>query len=225
MVDSFHIRKYKPLGNSCLLNIFHDLILLSNINKMKKAVLVIFDRFTDVDLFLPWDILNRVKYRDKEFEVKIVGTKASHVSICGLEIFTHDDISACKDADLVFFVSGIETRNLMKDQSFLKQFRLDPSRQLICSMCSGALLIAALGHLKGLTATTYPTVFETLRGFDVNVLEDKHLVIHGNIATAAGCLAAVDLVGWAIERLYNEKVKEEVIGSILPVGQGQACIY
>ena len=92
-------------------------------------------------------------------------------------------------------------------------------------MCSGALIIAALGHLKGLSATTYPTVFEMLRSYGVDVLEDKHLVIHGNIATAAGCLAAVDLIGWAIEKLYNEKIREDVIASVLPIGQGQVCLY
>jgi transcriptional regulator GlxA family with amidase domain len=53
-------------------------------------------------------------------------------------------------------------------------------------MCSGALIIAALGHLKGLSAITYPTVYELLRSFDVEVLEDNHLVTHGNIGTAAG---------------------------------------
>jgi transcriptional regulator GlxA family with amidase domain len=92
-------------------------------------------------------------------------------------------------------------------------------------MCSGALIIAALGHLTGLSATTYPTAFEALKSYGVDVLEDKHLVTHGNIGTAAGCLAAVDLVGWAIEKLYDNKVREDIIASVLPIGQGQVCIY
>jgi len=192
---------------------------------MKKAVLVTFDRFTDIDLFLAWDLLNRVKYRDKEFEVKIVGTKASHKSIRGLDIDTHGPIEEANSADLVFFVSGVETRNLIHDKEWLSRFHLNPEKQIICSMCSGALLIAALGHLKGISAVTYPTVFETLKGFGVDVIEDHHLVTHGNIGTAAGCLAAVDLVGWAIEKLYDEKMKEDVIASVLPVGQGQVCLY
>jgi transcriptional regulator GlxA family with amidase domain len=192
---------------------------------MKKAVLVAFDNFTDIDIFLAWDLLNRVKYRDKDFQVKIVGTKASHNSVRGLDVATHGLIEECNDADLVFFGSGIETRNLIKNTSYLERFKLNPEKQIICSMCSGALIIAALGFLKGLSAITYPTVFELLRRYDVEVLEDHHLVTHGNIGTAAGCLAAVDLIGWAIERLYNEKIREDVIASVLPVGQGQACIY
>jgi transcriptional regulator GlxA family with amidase domain len=195
------------------------------IHDMKKAVIVAFDQFTDIDIFLAWDLLNRVRFRDKEFQVKIVGTKTSHKSICGIDLATHGYVEECNDADLVFFGSGSSTRSLIKDKEYLERFNLNPDRQIICSMCSGALLIAALGHLKGLSAITYPTVYELLRSFDVEVLEDKHLVTHGNIGTAAGCLAAVDLIGWAIEKLYDEKVREDVIASVLPVGQGQACIY
>ena len=192
---------------------------------MKKAVIVTFDKFTDIDIFLAWDLLNRVKKRDNEFVVKIIGTEPSHKSSCGLDLATHGFIEEANDADLVFFGSGLGVRNVIKDSSYLDRFHLDPEKQIICSMCSGALIIAALGHLKGLSATTYPTVFEMLRSYGVDVLEDKHLVIHGNIATAAGCLAAVDLIGWAIEKLYNEKIREDVIASVLPIGQGQVCLY
>jgi transcriptional regulator GlxA family with amidase domain len=192
---------------------------------MKKAAIVAFDNFTDIDIFLAWDLLNRVKHRDKDFRVKIVGIEASHRSVRGLDVATHGLIEECNDADLVFFGSGVETRNLIRNESYLKRFKLNPDKQIICSMCSGALIIAALGHLKGLSATTYPTTFELLRSYGVEVIEDHHLVTNGNIGTAAGCLAAVDLIGWAIEKMYNEQVKQDVIASVLPIGQGQACIY
>lgn len=192
---------------------------------MKKAVIVTFDKFTDIDIFLAWDLLNRVKFRDSKFEVKIVGTGSYHTSVTGLDLSTQGSIEECNDADLVFFGSGPGTRSLIKDSAYLDRFRLDPTKQVICSMCSGALVIAALGLLDGLSATTYPTAVEDLEKYGVVVLKDKHMVTQGNLGTAAGCLAAVDLMGWAIERLYDSKVKEAVIASVLPVGQGQECIY
>ncbi|HTN16490.1 MAG TPA: DJ-1/PfpI family protein [Chitinophagaceae bacterium] len=192
---------------------------------MKTAVLVAFDQFTDIDIFLAWDLLNRIRLRDKTFHVKIVGTAASHRSVCGIDLPMQGNIEDCNDADLVFFGSGPGTRSLIKDEAYLNRYRLDPKRQIICSMCSGALIIAALGHLQGLSATTYPTAAEQLKSYGVTVHEDKHLVCHGNIGTAAGCLAAVDLVAWAIEKLYDARMREEVIASVLPVGQGQVCIY
>jgi transcriptional regulator GlxA family with amidase domain len=190
-----------------------------------KAVIVAFDRFTDVDVFLPWDLLNRVRFRDKDFSVRIVGPSTTHRSVCGLELPMHADLEECNFADLVYFSSGPGTREFIKNDALLKRFRLDPNNQIICSMCSGALILAALGILKGISATTYPTAVEELRGFGIEVETAKHRVTHGNIGTAAGCLAAVDLMGWAIEKMYDPKVRQDVIASVLPVGQGQACIY
>jgi len=190
-----------------------------------KAVIVAFDRFTDVDVFLPWDLLNRVRFRDKDFSVRIVGPSTTHRSVCGLELPMHADLEECNFADLVYFSSGPGTREFIKSDALLKRFRLDPDNQIICSMCSGALILAALGILEGISATTYPTAVEELRSFGIEVETAKHLVTHGNIGTAAGCLAAVDLMGWAIEKMYDPKVRQDVIASVLPVGQGQACIY
>jgi transcriptional regulator GlxA family with amidase domain len=86
-------------------------------------------------------------------------------------------------------------------------------------MCSGALILGGLGVLNGLTATTYPTAFNELKELGISVVEDSHLVTHNNIGTAAGCLAAVDLISWAIKKLYNENTSEYIVNSVRPVGQ------
>src|SRR5262245_10866827 len=120
-----------------------------------KTSIVIFDQFTDIDLFLMWDLLNRVRLLD--WEVRIVGEKSHHTSTTGLITATHDSIEAANQSDVVLFVSGLGTRTLMRNEAWLSRFNLDPERQMIASVCSGALLLAALGLLKGKTATTYPT--------------------------------------------------------------------
>lgn len=192
---------------------------------MKTAVIVAFDNFTDIDVFLAWDFLNRVKLINKDFQVKIIGTQRSHQSVNGIDLKMNGSIEDCNNADIVFFSSGPGARQVIKDVNYLQRFKLNPEKQLICSMCSGALIIAALGHLKNLSATTYPTAFEALKKYDVNVIENTHLVIQGNIATAAGCLAAVDLIGWVIKKTFNTETSEKVIAYVLPIGQGQKCMY
>ncbi len=191
---------------------------------MKTVAIVAFDNFTDVDVFLPWDLFNRARRIQKDWQIKIVGTKHRHTSVAGLGVDTHGSIAECKTADIVFFASGPGTRKLMRDQEFLSLFDLDPEKQIICSMCSGSLILAGLGLLDNITATTYPSVVEELRSFGVEV-EEKSLVTHGNIGTAAGCLAAIELVGWALERASGSELKDEVINSVLPVGKGLECIY
>lgn len=191
---------------------------------MKTITIVAFDNFTDIDVYLAWDLFNRLKMKVKDVEVKIVGTSKTHISSTSLPLHVHGTIEECATADIVFFASGAGTRKLIKDSEYLDRFNIDPERQIICSMCSGSLILAALGILKGITATTYPTVIDQLRSFGVE-FEEKDLVIHGNIATAAGCLAAIDLVGWIIEKKWNKEVSDEVLASVRPVGKGLECIY
>lgn len=56
-------------------------------------------------------------------------------------------------------------------------------------------------------------------------VEDEPLVAHGNIATAAGCIAAIDLAAWIINKTHGQEISKKVFASVQPVGQGLACIY
>jgi transcriptional regulator GlxA family with amidase domain len=182
-----------------------------------RISIVIFDEFTDIDLFLMWDLLNRVRVPD--WEVRIVGDKSHHISTTGLTTATHGSIEEANQSDVVLFVSGLGTRTKMRDELWLSRFNLNPEKQMIASVCSGALLLAALGLLSGNTATTYPTTKQELEGFGVTV-EEAPFIDHGNIATSGGCLAAQYVVGWVIERKADKAWKELVLKSIQPVGEG-----
>lgn len=182
-----------------------------------KIAIVIFDKFTDLDLFLMWDLLNRV--RTKNWSVKILGENESHVSATGISIQTQGRIEEANESDAVLFVSGQGTREKKRDENWLQRFRLNPEKQLIGSICSGSLILAALGLLEGKTATTYPTSKTALESFGVEVAE-KPFVVNGNVATAGGCLAQQYLIGWVIENLADAEWKNLVLKSIQPVGEG-----
>lgn len=70
---------------------------------MKYIAIVIFDDFTDLDLFLLWDILGRNK---ADFNVKILGIKPFHKSTHGLDIATQAHIKEANQSDIVLFSSG-----------------------------------------------------------------------------------------------------------------------
>jgi len=184
---------------------------------MSKIAIVIFDKFTDIDLFLMWDLLNRV--RVDGWEVRILGEKEVHLSATNIEIKTHGGIEEANDADAVLFVSGQGTRDRIADENWLAKFKLNPERQFVGSICSGSLILARLGLLEGKTATTYPTSKAVLESFGVEVVE-KPFVAHGNVATAGGCLAQQYLIGWVIENLADADWKNLVLKSIQPVGEG-----
>lgn len=182
-----------------------------------KISIVVFDDFTDIDVFFLWDLLNRVTVED--WQVRLLGEASHHTSRSNLTIPMHGYIEEANQSDVVLFTSGPGARQKFKDEKFLSAFRLDPERQLIGSMCSGALILAALGLLEDKRATTYPTTKKALESFGVEVIE-KPFVLEGNVATAAGCLAAQQLAGWVIEQGAGAEMRDAVLKSVMPVGEG-----
>jgi transcriptional regulator GlxA family with amidase domain len=184
-----------------------------------KIVLVAYEGFTDIDVYLPWDLLNRVRRPD--WTVRIVADRSVVRSQTGLPLQVHGGLDEVSSADAVLFTSGGSARALCRDAAWLSALQLDPQRQLIGSMCSGSLLLAAKGLLNGVTATTYPTSRRLLESFGVTVVEEA-FVQHGRVATAAGCLAARRLAGWVIESLLDARTRDLVLRSVQPVGEGLA---
>ena len=181
-----------------------------------KISIVTFDDFTDLDLFILWDLLKRVE--SPGWEVKILGEKESHISVTGIEIKVHGRLEEANDSDAVLFCSGNGTRRKVRDEAFLGAFRLDEGRQLIGAIDSGALLLGALGLLKGRRATSYPSaeIKKMLEGMGAEVVWDS-FVREGNVATAAQCLAGQHLVGWVVESLAGREQRDKVLRSAAPL--------
>lgn len=181
-----------------------------------RISLVTFDDFTDLDLFILWDLLKRVEGPD--WHVKILGEKESHVSATGIEIKTHGRLEEANESDAVLFCSGNGTRKKVRDESFLGAFRLDEGRQLIGAIDSGALLLGALGLLKGRKVTSYPSaeIKRMLEDAGAEVVWDS-FVREGNVATAAQCLSGQHLVGWVVETLAGVEQRERVLRSAAPL--------
>ena len=177
-----------------------------------KISIVTFDDFTDLDLFILWDLLNRVE--SPGWQVRLLGDKESHVSSTGIEIRMHGRLEEANESDAVLFCSGNGTRKKVRDEAFLGAFRLDEGRQLIGALDSGALLLGALGLLKGRRATSYPSseIKRMLEEAGAEVVWDA-FVREGNVATAAQCLAGQHLVGWVVETFAGAVERERVLRS------------
>ena len=190
---------------------------------MTTLAIIAFDGFTDLDVFLHWDLLSRPRLlapeRFGEWRVRLLGTASHHRSMAGLEIEMHGPIEEAREADAVLHASGQKTRKLAEDRGYLGRLALDPARQLVASQCSGALILAAGGLLDGKTATTYPSARAQLEGYGA-LAAAAPFVAHERIATAAGCLAGVELDRWLITKLAGSDMAAACIASASPIGQG-----
>jgi putative intracellular protease/amidase len=181
-----------------------------------KIGIVVFDDFTDIDVFLPWDLLNRVQRPD--WDVRLIGDAPQHRSRTGIVVPMHEGLDWAEACDAILFASGPGSRRKVHDEAYLRSFRLDPDKQLIGAICSGALILAALGLLTGKRATTHPSVRSLLAAYPVEIV-DAPFVRAGNVATAGGCLASQLLAGFIIETLLGPAERDAVLASIQPVGR------
>lgn len=100
----------------------------------------------------------------------------------------------------------------------MDELRFDPSRQLITSQCSGALVLARLGHLDDVPACTDNMTKPWVVEAGVRVV-DQPFVASGNIATAGGCLASYYLATWIIARGAARDEAATALSYVTPVGE------
>ena len=182
-----------------------------------RIAVVAYEGFTDIDLFLPFDFFHRVKVPygagyAGPWTVRLLADRPRLTSYSGVAVEAHGPLSETASADAVFIVSGDGSRAKLADPAFMGALRLDPARQVIGAIDSGALILAGLGLLDGLSATTYPTVMPELEAMGV-ATENRALVVHGNVATGGGCLAGLDLCAWMVDRLLGPTAAARVRSS------------
>ncbi|MGO2333813.1 DJ-1/PfpI family protein [Providencia sp.] len=183
---------------------------------MYKVAIVIFDEFTDIDYFLMRDIFGRCR---EDWNVQVLGTKPFHTSTLGQKVETDGHITLANDADVVLFSSGQQgIPAVLADESFINAFKLDNTRQILGSICAGSFVLQKLGLLNGTPATTHPDAMNAFINMGAD-LEDKPLVVRGNIATAGGCLSALYLTGWIAEKLFNTDKRRQMHRQLLPANQ------
>jgi transcriptional regulator GlxA family with amidase domain len=187
---------------------------------MRIAVLT-FDGFNEIDSFVAAPMFNRL--RRPGWKAEITSPTPTVTSMNGVRVERQQPLGFAREADAVIVGSGRSTRDVVADPAIMGELRLDPARQLIAAQCSGALILARLGHLQGARActdvTTRPWVIEA----GVEVAEQPFHAA-GNVATAGGCLASYYLATWILARTAGRAAATEVLGYVAPVGEQAAWI-
>jgi transcriptional regulator GlxA family with amidase domain len=188
---------------------------------MRIAILA-FDGFNELDSLIALGILNRVK-KNPDWQVALVCPGDTVRSMNGVVVQAQAPLSFARDADAVLVGSGMQTRNVVKDDALMAQLQFDPARQLLGAQCSGALILARLGLLNGVPACTDLTTKPWVEEAGITVL-NQPFTAKGNIATAGGCLAAPYLAAWVIARLAGVEVAQEAMFYFAPVGEKEAFV-
>lgn len=91
---------------------------------------------------------------------------------------------------------------------------LTPALRWVASVCTGGMLLAEAGILRGRTATTNRNALDDLRGYDgVTVLANR-VVDDGNIITAGGITSGFDLALHLIGRELGTERADRVAAAL-----------
>ncbi|MEV5966087.1 DJ-1/PfpI family protein [Kribbella sp. NPDC051952] len=183
---------------------------------MHIAILT-FDGYNELDSLIALGILNRVK--EPGWRVSIASPTPRVQSMNGVTIDATVDLDEACRADAVIIGSGSKTREVVEDAAIMSSLRsLDPTRQLLAAQCSGALVLARLGHLDDVPACTDLVTKPWVVAAGVEVLNQPFFA-RGNLATAGGCLASTYLATWIIARLHSFEAAKDAMHYVAPVGE------
>ncbi|MBF6591482.1 MAG: DJ-1/PfpI family protein [Ktedonobacterales bacterium] len=177
-----------------------------------RIAFVIYDRMTALDFIGVYDPLTRLRTMDLLPDVtwEICAYTPEVRDIAGLRFVPTRVGESLGDYDLVVVPGGFGTRELAEDAGFLAWLRTAAPCPRKVSVCSGARLLGRAGFLAGKRATTHPDAFEELRPDCGALVEDQRVVEDGDIVTARGVTAAIDLGLYLVERIVGHAIQERI---------------
>lgn len=178
---------------------------------MAKVAVFIADGSEEVEAITPVDILRRAKV-----EVDVVSVMPEREIVASRNVrITADkllDEISFDDYDLLVLPGGVRgTNNLNACEELKKNLvRFNDQGKGIAAICAAPTVFAGLGILNGKTSTCNPGFWEELGANGANVIEDRKVVVNGNIITSQAMGTSVDFGLALVGYLCGEEAKEEL---------------
>ena len=177
-----------------------------------KIAFVIYDGVTALDFIGVYDSLSRVKSMsfDKDLFIDICGLEHTIKDSTGKIAFNIEKVGySLKNYDMVIIPGGLGIRRLMNDEHFISYIKtVNPEAQLV-SVCSGSLLLGVAGFLKNKKVAANKKIFSCMTDYSCEVV-DKRVMVDGNVITAEGVTAGIDLGLFLCGILYNKDIMYKI---------------
>jgi len=160
----------------------------------------------------------------------VAATKAPVAMSNGLRVLPDQSFDEVQAVDVLMIPGGPGWKAASVDAAVLAFIRKWRPSAGICSVCTGAMILAAAGTLDGLTATTKSVVvppegspMDELRNrYEKVEVVDALLVDTGKVVTGGGVTLCIDTTLHLIARRHGEQAAEE-IARIMEYGGARAA--
>lgn len=183
---------------------------------MQTIGILLFEDVEELDAIGPWEVLSYWcrTFPDDGWRVCTFSPDGGVVRCAkGLDVVAAHSFSDVPALDVLIYPGGRGTRQHLVDEERLAWVREQRKAvPLMASVCTGSLVYAAAGLLSGRPATTYWRSLSRLTELDptIEVRPDDRFVDSGDVVTAAGISAGIDMALHLVARLAGVERAREV---------------
>jgi transcriptional regulator GlxA family with amidase domain len=176
----------------------------------------LFEGAEELDWAGPWEVLAAwsTQWPDDGVRVLTLAREAGTITCAkGLQVVPEETWETAPSLDVLVYPGGRGTRRELTDEVVLEWIRgLAGAGTVVASVCTGSLVLAAAGLLDGKPATTHWQSLELLPtlGREIEVRPDDRFVDNGDVLTAAGVSAGIDMALHLVARLHSPERAREV---------------
>jgi transcriptional regulator GlxA family with amidase domain len=169
--------------------------------------IVVFDDAEELDWVGPWEVFKMARLGQQELRAVLIAERAEPVRCAGgMRVIPDHSFADAPPLDVLLVPGGQGTRVEMKNPVLLEWLAAAAEGcRWVTSVCTGSALLHAAGLAKGKRITTHWAYLEELRANapDATVLERVRYVRDGNLVTAAGVSAGIDMSLWLVGQMYG----------------------
>lgn len=175
-----------------------------------------FEDMEELDAIGPWEVLSywTRTWPQDGWEVFTFAREEGLVRCAkGLVVQPEYSYRTAPAMDVLVYPGGRGTRGQLRDDEQLRWLRDRAADvQLVTSVCTGSLVLAAAGLLRDRPATTHWRSLDLLKELEpsVDVRDAERFVDSGDIVTAAGVSAGIDMALHLVARLHSPERAREV---------------
>ena len=144
---------------------------------------------------------------DSPLHVDIIARESPVLCRNGLKVVPHKVSPDFNSYDALIIPGGNGIAHLLKDTRLLQEIRQFAQDHVICSVCTGSLLLGAAGVL-GKRALTHHEHTADLKPYAEAATGRVH--VDNNVITSAGISSSIDLGLKLLEMIYDENTAQKV---------------
>lgn len=182
---------------------------------MFSVGIILFDDFEELDAIGPWEVF-RVAEEISKGELTCEMTSLGGEKIIakkGLSVDVPNILTRDSRYDLMLLPGGEGSRALMTDEAALEILKQVAAKATwVTSVCTGSLVYAKAGLLEGRKCTSHHSCLDFLAKISPTseVQAKTRFVQDGNIVTAAGVSAGIDMALWLVGQIFTPDFAREV---------------